>query len=290
MNKKITVFFFLLFAALATYFGIQYFSENTIAVMDPKGIIADKQRNLIVIATLLMLTVVIPVFVLAIYVSWKFKAGNTKAEYTPDWNHSHLIESIWWGFPFLIIIALSYLTYTSSHELDPFKSLDENKKPLTIQVVALNWKWLFIYPEQNIATVNFLQIPEKTPILFDITADAPMNSFWVPQLAGQIFAMPGMKTKLNILANETGDFYGSSANLSGKGFSGMNFNVKATSDAEFAKWVETMKQSKNILNLEEYKKLAKPSEYNPKSTYVLKKDDLYEWIVMKYMMPMQDSE
>ena len=260
-----------------------------IAVLDPKGMIALKQRNLFITITLIMLIVVIPVFVLTWVISWKYREGN-KAKYTPDWDKHLLSESIWWGLPCAIVLAMGILVWKSSHELDPFKPLDSSKSPIRVQVIALQWKWLFIYPEQKIATVNFLQFPEKTPISFEITADAPMNSFWIPELGGQIYAMPGMKTKLHLIADETGSFRGSSANLSGRGFAGMRFIAKASSQADFYHWVESIRESADFLNLSEYNRLSEPSENDPVTYYALQKEDLYDWVVMKYMMPMTEVD
>ena len=256
------------------------------AVINPIGQIAIKERNLIIIATVLMLIVVIPVFFMAFYFPWKYRADNTKAhsEYAPDWDYNFTYEAIWWGFPCVIVFALSVLAWQSTHELDPYKPINTNKQPITIQVVALQWKWLFIYPEQNIATVNFVQFPEKTPVKFEITSDAPMNSFWIPMLAGQIYAMPGMRTELNVIADETGNFRGSSANLSGEGFSGMYFTAKSTSQEDFDHWVQSIKQSPKNLNQEEYKKLASPSEYHPIEYFTMNEKALFDQIVMKYMM------
>jgi cytochrome o ubiquinol oxidase subunit 2 len=160
-----------------------------------------------------------------------------------------------------------------------------DKKPLTIQVVALQWKWLFIYPEQNIASVNFFQIPTHTPINFEITADAPMNSFWLPQIAGQIYAMPGMRTKLHLVADEEGQYRGSSANLSGRGFAGMTFIAQASTEADFDKWVESVAQSTKSLDVKEYEQLAEPSENNPVVTFQVEGKGLFDQIIMKYMMP-----
>jgi cytochrome o ubiquinol oxidase subunit 2 len=159
--------------------------------------------------------------------------------------------------------------------------LESNTKPLKIQVVALQWKWLFIYPEQGIATVNFVQFPEQTPINFEITADAPMNSFWIPQLGGQIYAMPGMVAKLHLIADKEGSYRGSSANLSGKGFAGMKFIAKSSSEADFEAWVDSVRQSGPI----DYTKVAEPSEYAPAAFYSLSDDNLFNQIVMKYMVP-----
>ncbi|NDD59526.1 MAG: cytochrome ubiquinol oxidase subunit II, partial [Chlamydiae bacterium] len=176
-------------------------------------------------------------------------------------------------------------TWKSTHDLNPYKPIATSQKPLKIQVVALQWKWLFIYPEQGIATLNFVQFPEKTPVSFEITADAPMNSFWIPQLGGQIYAMPAMVSQLNLIADEQGSFRGVSANLSGDGFAGMTFVAKASSETEFHQWVNSVRRSGNFLNLKEYNRLVKPSAYCPEAFYLLKEDNLFDHILMKYKAP-----
>lgn len=276
-------FGFLAVVLVSLILGVVYASTQYVAVLHPKGAIGLKERDLIITSTLLMLIVVIPVIILTFFIVWRYQDGSKNAHYDPNWNDNFLIETIWWGLPFVIIIFLSLMAWRATYALDPYKPLESDHKPLTIQVVALEWKWLFIYPEHEIATVNFIQFPEKIPINFEIAANAPMNSFWIPQLGGQIYAMPGMKTKLHLIADESGTFRGSSANLSGKGFAGMVFDVKASAMGDFDKWVETVKQSPNNLDLELYKQLAEPSEYNPVTTYMLGKKDLFDWIVMEAM-------
>lgn len=277
--------FFIIFSLVLVILTARYFGEVNVEVLNPAGLIAAKEKNLLITATLLMLIVVIPVFFLAFFITWRYRATNTKAKYTPEWSHSHLAEAVWWGFPCAIIIALSIITWKGCHELDPFKPLESSTKPLPIQVVALQWKWLFIYPEQKIATVNFFQFPENTPLNFEISSDAPMNSFWIPQLGGQIYAMPGMRSRLHLIASEPGEFRGSSANLSGKGFAGMVFTAKASSEQEFQRWVESVRGSTKQLDREGYAALAAPSEYNPVATYVLTDENLFDHIVMKYTTP-----
>jgi cytochrome o ubiquinol oxidase subunit II len=252
--------------------------SGKIVVLEPKGIIALKERSLIYTATALMLIVVIPVFVLAGYVVWKYRASK-KGKYTPDWDYSWQAEAIWWGFPLLIVVALSVVVWKSSHELDPYKPLDMSGEPMTIQVVALQWKWLFLYPEKNIATVNFVKFPVNRAIHFEITSDAPMNSFWIPELGGQIYAMKGMKTKLNLMASEMGSFRGSSANLSGDGFAGMVFAAQAVSEEEFESWAQSAQTAPLALNWEEYDKLAKPSKNNSPVAYQLQENNLFEQVV-----------
>ncbi len=285
MKKKYKLALWIIVALVAIELTVLYLQSVDVAVLNPKGLIALKEKNLFIAAIALMLIVVIPVLFMTFYFAWKYRADNPKAKYDPDFDHSMLAETIWWGFPFLIIIFLSVLTWKSSHELDPFKPIEAKAKPMTIQVVALQWKWLFIYPEQNIASVNFVQFPEKVPIAFEITSDAPMNSFWIPQLGGQIYAMPGMKTKLHLIADEAGSYSGSSANLSGKGFAGMRFTAKATSQEEFEAWASLARSSPQGLDQAAYDELSRPSQYNPVAFYVLKDDGLFERIVMQYMTP-----
>lgn len=289
MSKKAGLAIILVLSVGAVLAALIYHYSGSIAMLNPKGEIALKERDLMAAAILLMLIVVIPVFILTAYICLKYRAGNANAKYTPDWDHNLLAEGIWWGFPLAIITILSVITWRSSHELDPYKPLQSDVKPMTIQVVALEWKWLFIYPEQNIATVNFFQFPVDTPINFDITADAPMNSFWIPQLGGQIYAMPGMKTKLHLIANEAGSYSGSSANLSGKGFAGMTFIAKASSHDDFEKWVESVKTGSLTLDQEGYDLLSKPSSYNAAASFALKEGGLFDRIVMKPMMPQEQT-
>jgi cytochrome o ubiquinol oxidase subunit II len=270
--KKLWRAIFLLLCLPMTYL----IPSGKILVLEPKGIIALKERSLIYTSIFLMLIVVIPVFLLAIFIVWKYRASRQE-KYTPKWDNSYLAEAIWWGFPFVIVIALSVIAWRSSHELDPFKPLEMEGKPMEIQVVALQWKWLFIYPEEKIATVNFVKFPLNRPIHFLITSDAPMNSFWIPELGGQIYAMKGMKTKLNLMASEEGSFRGSSANLSGDGFAGMVFTAFAVSEQEFKKWASGARGAP--LTWKEYGKLAEPSSYHPQEVYELDVNGLFEKVV-----------
>lgn len=259
---------------------------NNIAVLNPKGLIASKERDLMVTATLLSLIVVIPVFALTFGIAWRYRATNKKATYHPDWDHSKILESIWWGIPCALILVLAVITWTSSHALDPSRPLDSSAKPMTIQVVALQWKWLFIYPEQHIASVNFVQFPVDTPVNFEITSDAPMNSFWIPSLGGQVYAMSGMSTHLHLQASEIGNYNGLSANISGEGFAGMKFVARASSHADFEQWVQSVKRLPDHLDLQEYNELAEPTKNNPTSYYSVSETGLYDNVVTKYMDPL----
>ncbi|MBX4186797.1 MAG: ubiquinol oxidase subunit II [Candidatus Doudnabacteria bacterium] len=281
-NTKI----FLLFSLASGFIFLLWnlLQGQNIQLFNPQGIIARQQMELIITATLLMLVVVLPVIVMTFYISWKYRAQR-KEEYAPNWDRDPKLQLVWWGFPALIIIAIAAMTWQSSHALDPYKRIENNTKPITIQVVALEWKWLFIYPEQKIATVNYLEIPQKTPVHLELTADAPMNSFWIPQLGGQMYAMAGMATKLNLMADTTGEFPGSAAEINGKGFSGMNFLTKSTTKNEFDTWVLSVKKSSEPLTQDKYNELSKPSENNARAFYASAEHDLFNSIIMKYMNP-----
>lgn len=290
MNNKFKLALAILLGLGIVGITVLYMLNTDIPVLNPKGFIALKEKELLVHATLLMLIIVLPVFVITFVFAWKYHSKRSGDAHSPNWDKHATIEFIWWGVPFAIVAVLSILTWKGCHELDPFRPLASNVKPIRIQVVALNWKWLFIYPEQNIATVNLVQFPEQTPINFEITADAPMNSFWIPHLGSQIYAMPGMVAKLHLIADEPGSYQGVSANLSGAGFAGMHFTATSCKEADFNKWVEEVRSSPKQLDLNEYLRLVKPSEYDPVSTYMLKKEDLFHWIVMKYMTPKKPGE
>ena len=265
--------------------SIYFLRGSSFPMLHPKGIIALHERNLMLLSTLLMSMVVLPVLGLTGYIAWRYRKDNLKATYTPEWDHNLVFESIWWGIPCVIVLALAILTFKSSHQLDPARALASDQSPLHVQVVALQWRWLFIYPEQGIASINLIEMPKDRPVHFDITSDAPMNSFWIPQLGGQIYAMTGMTTQLNLVANRLGTYAGSSANLSGKGFSTMHFSAVSVTSADFDRWVMTAKSSKQILGSSNYAQLAQPSEDSSVKTYALKEPTLFQHVVNKNMSP-----
>ena len=245
-------------------------------VMNPSGDIAAQQAQLIVTSTVLMLLIIVPVIVLTLVFAWRYRASNTEAPYSPDWDHSTRLELVIWGAPLLIIIALGALTWIYTHKLDPWRPLqridaarplDPTVAPLVVQVVALDWKWLFVYPEQGIATVNELAAPVDRPIQFRITSSTVMNSFYVPALAGQIYAMPGMETRLHAVINRAGVYDGFSANYSGDGFSHMRFKFHGLSEAGFQRWVEANRASSEELTRSVYEQLEQPSEREPVRRY-----------------------
>jgi cytochrome o ubiquinol oxidase subunit 2 len=213
-----------------------------LVIMNPSGDVAVQQRDLIVASTVLMLLIIVPVMLLTVFFAWRYRQSNTKATYDPDWHHSTRLEVVIWAAPLAIIIVLGAMTWVSTHLLDPYRPLDridgdrpvaEGTRPLLVEVVALDWKWLFIYPEQGIATVNELAAPVDRPITFHITASSVMNSLSIPALAGQVYAMPGMQTKLHAVINHAGVYDGLSANYSGAGFSDMRFKFYGLDQAGF---------------------------------------------------------
>ncbi len=258
---------------------------HTMAILDPKGPIATQERDLIYTATFLMLLIVVPTFILTGAIAWRYRAGNHHAKYTPEWDHNLTEEFIWWAVPSVIVAALAGYAWTSSHDLDPFKPLVSESPPIVIQVVALDWKWLFIYPKEGIASVNTLEFPVNTPVEFRITADAPMNSFWIPQLGGQIYAMAGMTTRLHLMADVPGTYSGSSANFSGAGFAGMRFTAVATSPEEFDNWIASVRTASSSLSLSSYDALARPSHDVPVTYYSSVDPELYTTIVSSFMTP-----
>lgn len=257
------------------------------ALLNPKGQIGLEQRSLILTALGLMLIVVIPAIVMAIGFAWKYRASNKEAKYSPNWSHSNKVEAVVWTIPILIIIFLAVLTWKTTHALEPSRPLVHDAKPVTIEVIAMDWKWFFIYPEQGIATVNEIAFPANTPVEFKITSNSVMNSFFIPRLGSQIYAMAGMQTKLHLIANEAGTYDGISANYSGAGFSGMKFKAIATPDAAtFNQWVAQAKQSPKVMNdMDAYNKLAAPSEYNKVEYFSSVKPDLFVNVINKFMGP-----
>ena len=268
---------------------------NTV-VMNPSGDIASQQARLIVVSTILMLLIIVPVIALTIWFAWRYRKNNTAARYEPDWDHSTQLELVIWGAPLLIIIALGLLTWISTHTLDPYRPISRldadrpipaDTKTLTVEVVALDWKWLFIYPEQGIATVNELAAPIDMPIRFKITSSAIMNSFFIPALAGQIYAMPGMQTSLNAVINRPGEYDGFSANYSGAGFSDMKFKFHGMTPENFEKWVQTTKAASRKLDRADYLQLEKPSEKEPVRYYGAVDPSLYHAILNRCIEPGQ---
>ncbi len=255
------------------------------ALLDPKGPIAAAEKNLLIDAVLLMCIIVVPVIILTLVIAYKYRASNKKAKYSPNWAHGTLLEAGWWIMPIVIVAVLGVMTWRTTHELDPYKPLDSDVPPVNIQVVSLDWRWLFIYPDQNIATINFVEFPVNTPINFYITSDAPMNSFMIQQLAGQIYSMAGMQTKLHLLADEPGDYQGRSVSFSGAGFSNMQFVARVVSENEFNDWVSSVKKGPNQLTMAAYNQVALATTDTGVYYFSAVANNLFNNIIMKYMGP-----
>jgi cytochrome o ubiquinol oxidase subunit II len=278
-RKKYFVFFGLSSLCAVTFLG----GCSTILLFDPKGPIGEAERFVIIAAILLMLIVIIPVFIMAFWFPRKYRASNTEATYMPKWSHSAKIEFFMWAIPIAIVTVLAILAWTSTHSLDPYKPIHSAEKPINIEAISLDWKWLFIYPEQNIATVNQITFPVNVPVSFKLTSDTVMTSFFIPQLGSQIYAMAGMQTRLHLLANKPGTYAGHNQQLSGRGYADMHFKANVVSREEFQSWVHQIRQSPEKLDLDRYKQLAKPSVgYHPVTYFSSVKPDLFEYILRKF--------
>lgn len=253
---------------------------NEYVVLNPKGPVAETQYNLIIISVILCSIIIIPVLALTAFIVYRYRdTADNKAPYRPNWTHNTALEVIWWGIPVIIIAILGYFTVRDIYAL--VESPNKEVKPITIEVTSMDWKWMFTYPEQNIATVNYLEIPVGVPVQFRVSADGPMNSFWVPQLAGQIYAMAGMATNLWMQADEPGEYLGKGANFTGEGFAHMQFKVVAKPQNEFDQWVQQVKNTSPAMTKQDYEKLRKPglSEVMLYSSFPT---GLFDEIVMKY--------
>jgi cytochrome o ubiquinol oxidase subunit II len=249
------------------------------AVLDPKGPVGLQERSIILTATVLMLIVVVPVIALTVFFAWRYRASNTRAEYRPDWSHSNTIEAVVWLIPCVIVAALGVIAWRSSHTLDPYRPLTSRLAPIRIDAVALDWKWLFIYPDQKVATVNEVAFPANVPVEFHITSATVMNAFFIPQLGSQIYAMAGMQTQLHLLANEAGTYQGLSSNYSGDGFSGMTFEAIALPPHGFDAWLAKVRASPQKLGDTSFARLAEPSENDPVAYYSQVRPSLFADII-----------
>ena len=252
------------------------------AILDPAGPIASDERDLIVRTSAIMLIVVIPVIILTIRFAWRFRASNEKAPYAPNWDYSGKVDAITWAIPILIVAGVGYHAWVFTHSLDPYKPIQSSQKTLVVHAVAQDWKWLFLYPEQKIAVANELVFPSGAPLSVKITSDTVMNSFFIPGLGGQIYAMAGMRTELNLLSYDPGEFSGRNVMYSGDGFSDQHFKAVAAKPDEFEAWVEKVRRSPDKLDADAYARLAKPGVL-PKPQYFSSfMPGLFETIIGKY--------
>ncbi len=236
-------------------------------VLDPQGPVGRSDRIILLDSLAIMLAIVAPVILATLVVAWWFRASNKRAQYLPDWSYSGRLELIVWSIPLMVVLFLGGIGWVGSHDLDPGKPIASPVKPLEVEVVSLDWKWLFIYPEQGVASVNQLVIPAGVPVHFRLTSASVMNAFFVPQLGSQIYTMAGMATRLNLEADRPGTYPGMSAQFSGPGFSDMRFTVTAVPPDQFAGWAAKANAAGPALDAAAYAQLARPSQANPAMTY-----------------------
>jgi cytochrome o ubiquinol oxidase subunit 2 len=256
-----------------------------VALFAPAGTVATHERDVILLSFGTMLVMAIPMLVLLYLVAWRYRESNTKVSYKPKSVAKVRGELVLWALPTVIVLILWGVTWKSSHALDPFTPIASDRKPVAIQVVALPWKWLFIYPDQGIATVNQITIPAHTPVHFDLTADGPMSSFWIPQLGSQMYAMAAMHTQLNLMATTEGIYPGRNTEINGEGYAGMTFNATVVSPEAFEAWAAEAKRSAEVLDDESYRVLAAPSADHPPVIYSSVEPGLFATAMMKDMMP-----
>jgi cytochrome o ubiquinol oxidase subunit II len=248
-------------------------------VLDPHGPVGTAERLMLYDATAIMLAVIVPVILLTLGFAWWFRSGNRHAHYRPDWEYSGRIEVIVWAIPALVILFLGGIAWVGAHLLDPPRALRSNTQPLQVQVVSLDWQWLFIYPGQHIASLNHLVLPAGVPVRFSLTSTSVMNSFFIPQLGSQIYTMAGMSTHLNLQADDLGKYRGLSAQFSGEGFADMRFDVDAISPDSFQKWVGEVQASSGVLDAPSFAQLARPTRAKGTSTYAEVSVGLFDTIV-----------
>lgn len=251
-------------------------------VMFPAGHVGQVQRDLIVVTVLLMAFVFIPVVTFTLWFAWRYRAQNTKARYEPKWDHSNLLEVFLWGGPIVIIFILGGLTWWSTHALDPYDAIKRDGSTLEVKAIAMDWKWLFVYPEYNVASVGELALPVDTPVSLQLTSDTAMTAFMVPALGSQIFVMSGMVTNLHLLPKERGNFLGRNYQYMGADFHSMRFRTKIMSAADFEGWIKQAKSKGEPLHEEGYAELSEPSDFNRVVYFSPVKDHLFRYVYGLY--------
>ena len=254
-------------------------------ILDPQGPIGAAEKTILIDSLAIMLAIVLPIIVAIFAFAFWFRASNTRAFYWPDWEYSGRIEFVVWSVPALTIILLGGVAWIGAHQLDPAKPIEGSSKPLTIQAVSLDWKWLFIYPDQKVATVNTLTVPVGVPLQFQLTSASVMNAFFIPQFGSMIYTMNGMVTRLNLRADAAGTFQGLSTQFSGDGFSDMHFDVRVVPSEQFSKWAQDASNAGRSLDEHSYQEIAKPSTKNEPEIYRLADPDLFRSIATQNIPP-----
>jgi cytochrome o ubiquinol oxidase subunit 2 len=275
----------IIFAVIADFvLLINYFMQGrNVALLNPQGYVAEQQLYLFIFTTVLLLIIAVPSIGAIYYMAWKYRKSETNTLYKPEKKHGKGFVFTIWAVPTFFMFVLAGVMVPATHRLVPQKVVANGAEPITIQVVSMNWKWLFIYPEQGIATVNYVKLPIDRPVTFEMTADeSPMSSFWIPNLGGQLYSMATHVNRLNLLPNTIGDFPGSSAEINGRGFAGMKFTASVTSEDDFEKWVRDVSNHPDKLTSDAYDQLLEPSEYNPVAYYSEFEDNLFAKVIQKY--------
>jgi cytochrome o ubiquinol oxidase subunit 2 len=254
-------------------------------ILDPQGPIGAAEKTILIDSLAIMLAIVLPTILAIFAFSFWFRASNTKAFHWPDWEYSGRIELVVWSIPTLTVILLGGVAWLGAHHLDPAKPIEGSGEPLTIQAVSLDWKWLFIYPDQKVATINTLTVPAGVPLQFQLTSASVMNAFFIPQFGSMIYTMNGMNNRLNLRADTPGTFQGLSAHFSGDGFSDMHFDVHVVPSEQFSKWAQDASKAEKALDARSYEQIAKPSMKNAPAIYRLADPDLYKSIVTQKLPP-----
>lgn len=280
-SKILFISLFLVFFALLWWYLLH---DKLVAILQPVGLIAIGERNYFVWIALVGLVATLAVVFSLFYIAYKYREGS-KEKYDPEWHTSPKLEFFRWGYMWAFLGVFSIFTWIGAHQLDPWKTINSPTPPLTIEVVSLQWRWLFIYPKYNIATINYIELPEKTPVTFQMTADSPMNSFFIPQVLGQMYSMAGMTTKTHAMINTTGTFHGLSAEISGAGFTNMKFTVKSVTNDDFNSWINSIQNSPKTLGINEYKELSKPNSDPTVIYYKLTDANLFNDVIYKFMLP-----
>nr|WP_319495570.1 ubiquinol oxidase subunit II [uncultured Desulfobacter sp.] len=273
---RLKVFIFFIFTLLTT-------GCSKLIVLNSKGPIGQEEAALIYMSIGAMLIVIVPVFIMTYLFVKRYRNSKNNADYQPDWVHSTKVEMVIWLVPVMIVAFLSYLVWVKTYELDPYKPIASDNKPLNIQVISLDWNWLFIYPDYNIAMVNELVIPEKVPLSFSLTSATVMTSFFIPQLGSQMYAMAGMRTRLHLMASETGIYEGRNIEFSGEGYDTMHFKVITKTIPDFDEWIAQASENHDSLNLEAYSKLSRPSTNYPVTVFSPVEPGLFKHVMQSFM-------
>ncbi|TXG77675.1 cytochrome ubiquinol oxidase subunit II [Patescibacteria group bacterium] len=283
-SKNRSVWFALLGLAVLGVVLFVLSRGHNVALLNSQGLVANEQRRLLILSTSIMLGLAIPTLGLLYFFAWKYRDTNPRAAHDPHARPHRAVPAFLWGIPLIVLAILVSIMLPATQRLEPSRQIDSDRELLKIQVVALRWKWLFIYPDQKIATVNYAQIPVDTPVQFELTADeTPMSSFWIPNLAGQLYAMTEHVNRLNVMADTVGDYPGSVAEINGAGFSGMRFTTRVSSQQDFETWVVNVQGSPDQLSFEQYAELLQPSENNPEAFFRDPDPKLFGTILSKYV-------